>query len=251
MSECEKLKKEIRTTGEWWKIWESKEAKEHFTQMGCKEAVEIAIDELRNVFPAEWFKLYSYDHPFTQSLLYPNPRSLEQVIPLGSAMQVLGGAKSLPSKFSNAIGELQSKEGFFSRDYELEVMAWLQMLGYVNMFEEELKRDKSGSAPDGKGMAAYYEVKYLDMMSNLQLAADRKLKQLEDIAKEKFTSCTIDLGGPRNIEELDQAVETARNLLNSVKTGDTTVIEGKIKLETLKAAQSRITSDRNSMNFGV
>lgn len=248
MSEFERLEKEVRITGEWWKIWESKEASEHPAQTGCKEAVEIAISELKNVFTAEWFKLHSYDHPFTQSLLYPNPRSLEQVVPLGSAIRVLGGAKSLPSKFSNAIGELQSKEGFFSRDYELEVMAWLKISGYVNMFEEELKRNKSASAPDGKGKEAYFEVKYLDMMSNLQLEADRKLKQLTDIANEKSTSCTIDLGGPTNIGELDQAVKTARNLLNSVKVGDSIITEGKIKIQ-LRGSIKLISSKNQVRNF--
>ncbi|MEM1813953.1 MAG: hypothetical protein QXE04_01545 [Thermoplasmatales archaeon] len=206
-------------SGEWWRLWERKEIEEYFSHMGCRETVRIAVKELKKVFTAEWFRLQSNGHSLRPPLTMPNGlHSLGYVVPLGSAINILG-SKALTA---NIINDLRSKENFYHRAYELEVLAFLKIVERSPiLLEHELPLPKDAKKPDAKVGEVYVEIKDLSF-SKREISAYEMLKEITNFLWKKFkdykgcVAYVIDLGGPKSLEELDEAIKITKCLIDSI-----------------------------------
>jgi len=209
----ENLLRRVESTGKWWELWEQKESKEFFAKLKCEENVENAIKELKKIFTDEWFKSYLHEHPIKPC----NPTfvpSIAGIIPLGTAITILGGAEKLKKQKRKGLEDAQN---FKQTAYEIIVEAFLTTT-YKNSI---ITFPDKG--PDVKVDNVTFEIKTLNSSNKYQNSINKELKELTEVLKEKFkgykglVSCGINFGQPIELNEVIKTIETAKMLIDSLE----------------------------------
>lgn len=189
----------------------------------------------------ENLKVYLHEHPIRSSLYNPTtPSSLAVVIPLGIAINILGGAKKLTKRTRRGF---QNVQNFNQTAYEIVVKAFLKAI-YKNStitFPDEIPPYRKG--PDVKVDNLYFEIKTLNSSNKYQNSVNEELKELTDTLQEKFKAykglvrCTIEFSQPIELNKVIKTIKTAKMLTDSleVESGEESTVtkEGvsiKIKL---------------------
>jgi len=239
----QKLLEAVKSSGRWWELWEREETKDFLSRLKCEETAKDAIEELRKVFTEKWFKSSPEDHPIKFWLLNPSPYSLGEIVPLGSAIKVLGGAENLHPQ---ALSDLQSKQNFHHRAYELEVLAFLKIQNPSIILEHELSTDKSSKKPDARVGDTYFEIKCLST-SEQETERHEITREIINAISQRFkefrgtVGYTVDLGNPKDLEELREAIEIVKETVSNieVKAGHQVITKDRIKIE-IKVVPSNI-----------
>lgn len=211
----ENLLRRVESTGKWWELWEQKESKEFFAKLKCEENVENAIKELKKIFTDEWFKSYLHEHPIKPWLYNPTfVPSIAGIIPLGTAITILGGAEKLKKQKRKGLEDAQN---FKQTAYEIIVEAFLTTT-YKNSI---ITFPDKG--PDVKVDNVTFEIKTLNSSNKYQNSINKELKELTEVLKEKFkgykglVSCGINFGQLIELNEVIKTIETAKMLIDSLE----------------------------------
>lgn len=169
----------------------------------------------------ENLKVYLHEHPIKPWLYNPSfTPSIAGLISLGTAINILGGAKKLKKEKRES---LKSVQNFEQIAYEIIVKAFLKTI-YKNStvtFPDELPPYYKG--PDVKVDNVTFEIKTLDSSNKYQNSINEELKELTDTLKEKFkgyeglVSCGINFGQPIELNEVIKTIETAKMLIDSLE----------------------------------
>jgi hypothetical protein len=183
-------------------------------EIGPPDFLQEIISTLKSVFTPQWFKTVKV-HPMRSWLSVPGLHSLSAMIPLASAIKVLG------SLVTDDIEKLRSNENFRGKAYELEVIAFLK-LTYGQVLREFEVGPKHVKKPDAKVDDFYVEIKTLEIAER-EKSSHEALKEIHEIFNELcidvkgVTLCSVDLGAPNTLNELEERIKVAVKLLNSIR----------------------------------
>jgi hypothetical protein len=212
----------VESTGEWWRIWEEDDVLKWLKGIGPFDSIQGAISTLKDIFTPQWFKTVKV-HPMRSWLSVPGLHSLSAIIPLASAIKVLG------SLATDDVEKLRSNENFWGKTYELEVIAFLKLI-YGKVLREFEFGPKHAKKPDAKINDFYVEIKTLQSAER-EKNSQEALKQIYEVFSKLCgdikgaTLCSIDLGAPNTLNELEERMKIAVKLLNLIRIDEEKLLE--------------------------